>query len=151
MSALGPDSVWKLAVDLGQFALTGIVGIYVYWSSQAQARREALERLANRLDQRLDSQDGRLLVAESQLGHTSNREQCAVHLGQMQALRQQVEALPSHDDIKHAHGRIDRLGEAVSRIEGQLQGIDRSLAGIDRQLQLIIEQLLDHPPGGHRP
>ena len=144
---ISADTGWRLAVDIGQFVLTGAIGIYVYFASQSQARREALERLANRLDQRIDSHDARLITAESGLLHTSTRENCANHQGQINALRQLVDERPSHDDLKRAHARIDKLSELVARIDGRLDGIDRNLGGIDRNINLIIEQLLDNAGG----
>ncbi|AFL75383.1 hypothetical protein [Thiocystis violascens] len=144
---LASDTAWKLAIDLGQFVLTGAIGVYVYFANQAQARREALERLASRLDQRLDVHDTRLIAAESGVSHASSRESCALHTGQLNALRQLIDERPGHEDLKRVHARVDKLAELVARIDGRLEGIDRNLNGIDRNLQLIIEQLLDASGG----
>lgn len=141
------EAVWKLLVDTGQFALTGAVGAYVYFANQSQARREALERLANRLDQRLDVHDGRLQNAEGGLLHAATREHCANQNGQLLALRQLVEERPTHEDLGRIHARVDKLSEVIARIDGRLDGIERGLGGIDRNISLIIEQLLDASGG----
>jgi hypothetical protein len=132
---------WKLWVDIGQFALTGLVAFFVWLTRQSQVNRDAISRLSGDLDERIDQGEARLIRLEAAQRSVPDSTQCAEHMRRIAEVEASVRHLPGQDDIKRIHARIDRSSELVAKVDGRLDGIERNL-------QLIIEQLLDQSGRG---
>ena len=131
----------KIGIDGAQFALTGVVAVYVYWANHARAGREELARLSTRLDERLDEANLRLTQLDASAHNTPSAEFCAAHRGRVDMIERLMTERPGHDDMKRVHQRIDEISALVGEVRGRLSGIERSLA-------LITEHLLDQPARG---
>lgn len=129
-----PPEIWRIAVDVAQFVATSAVAVYVYFASHAQARREALERLENRLDQRLDELDSQLTSIDSRVGNSPTLELCAVHRGRVDTVERLLAELPGHDAMNRVHARIDEVSALASEVRGRLTGIERTLDTISQHL-----------------
>lgn len=135
------EAIWRLAVDVGQFLLTGVVAVYVYWVKRDQARRETLERLEGTLSGRLDELHTRMTQAEGALSSTVDTSLCAQQSGRVAMLERLIGERPGHDDMKRVHQRIDETSAIASDVRGRL-------AGIERSLEMITEHLLRTRTGG---
>lgn len=128
---------WRLAWDVAQFALTGTIGVYVWFSQRSQARREALETMERSVDQRLDGIGDRLGRMEVKLAHAPEPATCAAAHSRMTALETRVSVGVSADDIKRVHMRVDGVSEAVADLRGTLRRIERTMDMIN---QFLVER-----------
>ncbi|MEZ1662594.1 DUF2730 family protein [Pseudomonas aeruginosa] len=91
----------------GQFVFTAAVGLY----SLAAARRSSSKAEAERLTNRLSSQDNRLLTLEQQMLHLPDSQQLSELAGDMKAMRAELSGLAK---------ALDPLTRSVDRINDYL-------------------------------
>ena len=128
----------KIWVDVGQTVLT--LGLtYLLWTvKQHQASRESIAALAElqraalhaaeqRLDERVDGLDTRLVQVETSLRLGPSPTSCAAHIQGVAVVQETLRHLPGHEDMKRVHQRIDGVSDIVSEVRGRLQGIERGL------------------------
>lgn len=127
---------WKLWVDIGQFALTGLVAFFVWLTRQSQVNRDAITRLSVALDERLDRVESRVLEADVSLRAVPTTTQCLEHVRRISQVEETLRHIPGHEDMKRVHARIDAVTELVSEVRGRL-------GGIERMLDMISQHLID--------
>ncbi len=133
-----PAPEWAaVAIDAAQFAITVLVGIYVWFAGRDAARASAMKSLENDIDQRLVAISDRLGRIETgdRPGHSSG---CMLHTSRMAALEEKFGHIVSNSDLTHAHKRIDAVGQDLAEVRGGLKRIERTL-------DLLSEHLLNHP------
>lgn len=133
---LGTDE-WRLYWDIAQFALTGAIGVYVYFSRNGQARRDALEAMENSIEKRLDTVTDRLGMMESKLAYTPDPATCGAAHARLVTLETQVTAGVNAEDLKRVHMRVDAVAEAVADVRGTLRRIERTMDMIN---QFLVER-----------
>lgn len=125
----------RLYWDIAQFALTGGVGLYVYFSQHAQVRREALSKLEDDIDGHLDKIHGRLGKIEAHVQYAPTATMCAASHARIAVLEEAVRRGPNDDDIKRLHARVDDAAQGLAALRGELSGITRLLTTIDGYLR----------------
>ena len=125
----------RLYWDIAQFALTGIVGLYVYFSQRAQVRREALSKLEDDIDGHLDAIQKRLGKIESHVEYSPTPAMYAATSARLAVLEEAVRRGPSDEDIKRLHARVDDAAQGLAALRGELSGIARLLTTIDGYLR----------------
>ncbi len=125
----------RLYWDIAQFAMTGVVGIYVYLSTRAQVRREALSKLEDDIDGHLDKINGRLGKIEAHTAYAPTPSMCAATHSRIAVLEEAVRRGPNDDDIKRLHARVDDAAQGLAALRGELSGITRLLTTIDGYLR----------------
>lgn len=130
--------LWKIGVDLGQFLLTALIAFFVWLTKQSQVNRESIVDLATAIDTRLDRVEARLGTAEGRLAHSCNADEHSDVTQRISVLEATVRHLPTHDDFKRVHERVDDVAGLASEVSGRL-------VSIERQLGMIAEHLINRP------
>lgn len=101
----------KIWVDVGQFLITGAIGVYLWWERQSDSTRQRIDSLETDVDARLDNQGMRLSRVEAK-----------------------VDQLPSHEDIGDLHARINDVARGMNTMSGEMSGIKTTLNLIHQHL-----------------
>lgn len=125
----------RLYWDIAQFAMTGAVGLYVYFAQRAQVRREALSKLEEDIDGHLEAINKRLSRIESHVEYSPTPSMSAATHARLAVLEESVRRGPSDEDIKRLHTRIDDAAQGLAALRGELSGIARLLTTIDGYLR----------------
>lgn len=88
----------KFWLAVMNFAVTLLVGIYVWSSNRHRVTNERIGELEKGIDVRLDAHDSRLATLEGQ-----------------------VRAAPTHTDLAEIHEKINRVAQCSARMEGELK------------------------------
>jgi len=91
----------KFWLDLGQFVLTIIVGVYVFFSNRRKATTESIDALTKLFANEQKENEKRLTKLEE---------------ARLNALR--------HDDLKEIYLRLGGIEKGVSKLEGKFESID---------------------------
>lgn len=126
---------YRLGVDVGQFVVTGAVGVYVWFVQREQVRREALARLESDMDSRLDDIATRLAKIETGVSHAPSWQACAAQHTRIAVLEQAVRDGIKSADISRVHARIDEVAEGLAGVRGEIIGMQRLLHAIDQHLR----------------
>lgn len=137
MSDIDPSGWWALSWDVAQFVLTGIVAVYVYWSQREQVRRDALTRLENDVDSRLDQVSAALTKIEAKLEHYPTWSKCSVEHQRVAVLEEAFKGAVKASEISRVHQRIDALDSALSELRGEMRASTHLLQTIDQHLRQI--------------
>ena len=112
----------KMWIDLGQFIITGMIGVYLWWernNDRTQSRIEGLKedvgarlkRLEIDSDTRMDDHSARLAKIETR-----------------------VDQLPGHEHLGDLHDRINDMARGVNLLTGELSGVKTTLNLIHQHL-----------------
>ena len=85
-----------------QFAITCLIGVYVWQSNKHKASNTRITDLEARFDERLDAHANRLTHLESEIGH-----------------------LPGHNEMGRIFARLDELHGELSELTGKVGGMCR--------------------------
>lgn len=88
----------KFWLAVMNFAVTVLVGLYVWSSNRHRVTNERISELEKGIDVRLDTHDSRLATLEGK-----------------------VSAAPTHTDLAEIHEKINRVAQSSSRMEGELK------------------------------
>lgn len=135
------STLLAIGLDALQWAITGVVGVWVYLVGRDQVRRQSLADMENRIEARLDQIDGRMAEDASRREFIPTHRDCAIQVARITALEARADSGPSHDDLKRVHIRVDAITEAVAEMRGALARIERTIDRID-------QYLMDHPHSG---
>lgn len=135
MSDIDPSGWWALSWDIAQFMLTGVVAVYVYWSQSAQVRREALTRLEDDVDARLDQVSNALIKIEAKLEHLPTWSKCSLEQQRVSVLEEAFKGAVKTSEIARVHQRIDALDSALSELRGEARANTHLLQTIDQHLR----------------
>ena len=136
MLETAPNLDWyRLAVDVGQFAVTGAVGVYVWFVQREQVRREALQRLETDVDDRLDDVISRLAKIETNMGTQPTWQACSAQHARIAVLERAIADGIKGADISRVHQRIDEVAEGLAGVRGEIIGMQRLLHAIDQHLR----------------
>jgi hypothetical protein len=125
----------RLYWDIAQFAMTGAVGLYVYFAQREQVRREALSKLEDDIDGHLASIQRRLGAIEAHVQYAPSPATYAATHSRIAVLEESVRRGPSDDDIKRLHARVDDAAQGLAALRGELSGVTRLLTAIDGYLR----------------
>lgn len=126
---------FRLYWDIAQFALTGGVGLYVYFSQRAQVRRESLAKLEDDIDGHLGAIQLRLGKIEAHVQYAPTPTMCASSHSRIAVLEEAIRRGPSDEDLKRLHARVDDAAQGLAALRGELAGITRLLTTIDGYLR----------------
>lgn len=129
---------YRLGVDVGQFVVTGAVGLYVWFVQREQVRREALQRLESDVDTRLDDIVTRLTKIEGHTAQAPSWQACAAQHTRIAVLEQSMREGVKSADVGRVHARIDEVAEGLAGLRGELTGMQRLLHAIDQHLRANV-------------
>ena len=86
----------KLAFAGGQFALTCLIGVWLYFDRRGDKTNERISSLQEAVDDRLDNNSARLAHLEARMG-----------------------GAPTHADLSKVYERINSVAESLGRVEGE--------------------------------
>lgn len=108
----------KLAVQIGQFLLTGGVGIYVYMSNKdkvTNTRITELERATNASIKTYEQDsDTRIQTLEESID-----KRLGDHAVRIARLEERAENAPTHDDLGELHEKINGVNEHLKTMSGE--------------------------------
>jgi hypothetical protein len=130
-------SQWQMVWDVAQFALTGVVGIYVYLSQREQVRRDALQRLENDVDGRLEELHTAVARLESKLETQPTWSKCSVQVQRIAVLEEAFKGLTKASDLARVHTRIDEIDKGLAELRGELKSSVHLLQTIDHHLRSL--------------
>lgn len=134
--AAGQDpSWWQLSWDIAQFTLTGIVAVYVYWSNREQVRREALARLEDDVDTRLEALSTCLHKIEARLETQPTWSKCSMHEQRVAVLEEAFKGAIKSADLGRVHARIDEIDKGLAELRGEVKASTHLLQTIDNHLR----------------
>lgn len=128
--------VWRIAVDVGQTALTLIVAFFAWLLRQQAVTRDTIEEIEQDLERRLDAISAQARETQARASACADPEICAAHRARIDVVEEALRHMPGHDDMKRVHERIDAVSEIAAEVRGRL-------AGIERNLELISQHLLE--------
>ena len=128
---------WQLAWDIAQFSLTGIVGIYVYLSQREQVRRDALARLENDVDARLEELHTALAKIEAKLETQPTWSKCSAQHQRIAVLEEAFKGAMKSADLGRVHARIDEIDKGLAELRGEVKASTHLLQTIDHHLRQI--------------
>lgn len=142
------DAAWgKVISDWIIFGL-GIVGGggAAIWAavrrrdSGLHARLDAVQSQAGAVAERLAARVGALEATRH-----PDADACAAHSERLARVEKAIEVGVNHNDMSHAHKRMDQF-------EGQISQIMGTLTAIEHQTTMLVQHLLEHGPrvGDHR-
>lgn len=103
---------WRLVLDVVQFVLWAVLGIYVWLSNRHRVTEDRITALEDEVGKRLDRHGQRLSRVEEAMANAPN------------------------------HGHIGEVYERLNAVHGQLQELIGTVGALTRQMQLINEHLL---------
>ena len=111
----------KLWIDVGQFVLTGGIGIYIYLVRKNDATVARVEKLEKVVDRRLD--DHSKAIAELTGARASQ---------------------PTHADMAILRGEVTSVREAVAKLQAETEGQTRLMkamgANVDRMADWLVQR-----------
>lgn len=138
---IGDYTAARFYLDLSQFALTGAIGVYVWWTNREKVNSKRFEALEKEVAHRATAAEVADLRAQQTVSCKLHTARTAQLEGNFIELRADLKNAPSHNNLSRIHDRIDALTKEVGSIAG-------SLGGINRAVDLINEHLIKK--GGDR-
>ena len=118
-------TAWRIGFDIAQFAITGLVWLYVFLSNRSRVKAEEIAQYKSDTNRRIEEHKK---VTDKHIDAHSMR---------LSTIEETVRCGPSHDDIGKVHGRLDTVSEQLSQARGELKGISRS---VDLIHQFLLNQ-----------
>jgi hypothetical protein len=125
---------WKLWLDVVQFALTGIVAIFVWVLKQGQVNREAMNSFRHDVEDQLNNVGTRVTHIEGAVRGCPTTATCTEQARRVGIVEEGLKHAPTHVDMARIHARVDALTEPVMEIRGQVGAIAHQLETISRHL-----------------
>jgi hypothetical protein len=104
---------WKFAFQVGQFLLTGGIGIYVYLSNKNKVTNDRISAM-----------------------HKEQVDINQSHGQRLAKLEATAENAPNHTDLSEVHKKVNEVALCLSRLEGEVNGMSRTM-------QLIHETMME--------
>ena len=115
------DPHWtRIAVDLAQFGLLGLVGLYLCKSTNDRARGSELSQLRADTDHAASTLDTRLTRVEERIAHH-----------------------PGIADMAGIYNVLNPLRETAARLDAEVRGLRESVAQVQRGVSALTEALLN--------
>ncbi len=108
----------KFWVDLAQFAVTLLVGLYVWISNRHRATRGQIEKVRDEHEARLQNHSNRVTSIEEQLRHMPDGKT-------IQDLTKQLQEL--HGDFKALNARFEGFKDVAKIMRRQVELMDEYL------------------------
>lgn len=104
------NSDWvKIAVDIIQFLIMGVIGVWGYLRGKDSKNEEAVSELRAQLEAHIKTTNDRLTRIETGLAHVATSTDMATLEGRINTLAARVESVDSHlEQIRHSNNRIEK-------------------------------------------
>ena len=115
------DPHWtRIAVDLAQFGLLAIVGLYQWLSTRDRVRSSELNKLRADIDSVMDGHGNRLTRMDERITH-----------------------VPGIAELGSLYNTLNPLRETVARLDAEVRAVRESVAQVQRGVSALTEALLN--------
>ena len=126
--------VYRFWFDIAQFALTGAIGFYVWFSNRARINHKRfvdLEKSVNKKITAAEAQemlDRQLPDCEEHQAQTQKLEATTIRLGA------EMRGMPSREEIRSLTKSVSSLSSKIAKLDGKFEGVNRAVDLINEHL-----------------
>lgn len=120
---------YRFWFDVLQTVLIAAVGLHQYLITRQRVTTKAFGDLRTHIDESIKKLEDDMEVRHEQLDRRIGANE-----GDFKTLDGELRHMPSHDDLKNIHKRIDAVGAQVSTVGGTVQAMNNTLSIIHEHL-----------------
>lgn len=113
---------WKFWMSVANFIGTILLALYLFMTSRSRVNTGRIDKLETHTDSRIDRLEQ----------HFS--QQVSEHDKRLERIEERNKHMPTHEDFKRVHARLDTLGEETKEFRGEFKSAKHTLDIIHQYL-----------------
>ncbi|WP_321276935.1 hypothetical protein [Thiomicrorhabdus indica] len=113
---------WKFWMAVANFIGTIVLAAYIFVTNRSRVNTGRIDKLEQHTDHRIDKLEKHV------------QQHITDHDKRLERVEERNKHMPTHEDLKQVHEKINRVSDGVSAINGRLGSMDKNLTMIQEFL-----------------